>query len=555
MSILVKDQEKIFLKNDIKKKSNDMKLYFVILVVYCLTHGFMLFLTGTFWDDWCYYLRDINQMKEIAMQTGRPEWSVLLPAVWGLPFYGYRKISFILYLFDALLFYNILLKSEFFSKKESLLTTVIYILVPVNDARVLLSNFSYAVGLTLFLLSFYIFIMWYKKENKIFKLLIRVVLWGLFGLSFVLNSNFCLFYSIFIFLFFAQLTNVNETINIKIIAKTVVSMLGKYLDFFMLPIIFFFIKAVCFPVYGRYENYNQVSTEKVLSAIVKMPIVIIKTSFEVCHNWLTAVSAKVIILLIIGGVLFLLMRRAKCDLQLQRNYVRLKVVVGLAIMYLSLFSYEVIRNGNEIASYGIGGRDAILFPLGFSILIASLISCLDFRKQKVAVWAICVMGIVYFNSVYFTWQEDYYKQLALIHELSDNDYVAENNTFYMINKSQTSLNTQRYYSLAWNSYMAFGDQSRIYVSSLEEAKMLKDKTRLKKLIQSEPRLSGLNDYDIENTDLDAVLEFDAVLGKRKLIKLKLLEICSKERFEQEISDVGKLSVFPVSNEMWELIAQ
>ena len=103
--------------------------------------------------------------------------------------------------------------------------------------------------------------------------------------------------------------------------------------------------------------------------------------------------------------------------------------------------------------------------------------------------------------------------------------------------------------------MAFGDQARIYVSSLEEAKMLKDKTRLKKLLQSEPCNSGLNDYDIENTDLDAVLEFDAVLGKRKLIKLKLLEICSKERFEQEISDVGKLSVFPVSNEMWELIAQ
>lgn len=552
---MVKDQEKIFLKNDIKKKPNDMKLYFVILVVYCLTHGFMLFLTGTFWDDWCYYLRDINQMKEIAMQTGRPEWSVLLPAVWGLPFYGYRKISFILYLFDALLLYNILLKSEFFSKKESLLTTVIFILVPVNDARVLLSNFSYAVGLTLFLLSYYIFIMWYKKENKMFKMLIRVVLWGLFGLSFVLNSNFCLFYSIFIFLFFAQLTKVNETINIKIIAKTVVSLLGKYWDFFMLPIIFFLVKTVCFPVYGRYENYNHVSVEKILSAIFKMPIVIIKTSFEVCHNWLTAVSAKVIILLIVGSMLLLLIRRAKCDLQLQRNHVLLKGVVGLAIMYLSLFSYETIRNGNEIASYGIEGRDAILFPLGFSILIASLIACLDFGKQKVAVWAICVMGIVYFNSVYFTWQEDYYKQLALIHELSDNDYVAENNTFYMINKSQTSLNTQRYYSLAWNSYMAFGDQARIYVSSLEEAKMLKDKTRLKKLLQSEPCNSGLNDYDIENTDLDAVLEFDAVLGKRKLIKLKLLEICSKERFEQEISDVGKLSVFPVSNEMWELIAQ
>lgn len=524
----------------------EMKPYLIIFTIYFLAHWFMLVLTGIFWDDWCYSLRDINQIKEVALQTGRPEWAFILPAVWGLPCYGYRKITFFLYLLGAMLFYNILKKSHLFSENESLLVTIIYIVIPVNDARVLLSNFIYALGLFLFLLTFYLFILWDKSEKRKYRFIMRIVLWALFSASFILNSILCLYYAIFIYLFFDRLSGAEGDINLRKIRNVLILIIRKFWDFAILPVICFVFKNVYFPVYGIYEDYNQVQVTRVMEALIKMPIVIIRTCFDAINNWLSVLSVGILIFLIVCLGLFLLAKLGKCNVQLKKNHVWLKFLVGFSILFLGLFPYEAIRMGNELGTFGISGRDSILLPLGFSILLANLIAYLDLGKQKMVVLVICALGILHFNSVYLTYQEDYYKQLALINEFSENDYVKENNTFYMINESDTSLGTQRFYSLAWNSYEAFGDQSRLYLCSLEEVEKFNDKIRLEKLINEEPRLYGLNDYDVEDTNLDGVLEFNALIGKRQLIKLKLLEICSKQRFEQEIAGIGNLAVFPLS---------
>ena len=139
--------------------------YFQILIVYLITHFFLLILTGTFWDDMSYETKDLYQFKEIAMMTGRPEWKYIIPFAWSLPCYGYRWCVFFLYGINAVLYYKILLKCEFISKIDALFITLLFITFPNNDARCLLSNFSYALGKTLFFVSSYLFLI-YKSTLK-----------------------------------------------------------------------------------------------------------------------------------------------------------------------------------------------------------------------------------------------------------------------------------------------------------------------------------------------------------------------------------------------------
>ncbi|MBR4422132.1 MAG: hypothetical protein IKS69_06335, partial [Erysipelotrichaceae bacterium] len=59
--------------------------YFVIVATYVLAHSFMLILSGCWWDDWTFMSHNMNYIRIVAQDSGRPEWLLLVPLCWSLP--------------------------------------------------------------------------------------------------------------------------------------------------------------------------------------------------------------------------------------------------------------------------------------------------------------------------------------------------------------------------------------------------------------------------------------------------------------------------------------
>ena len=161
--------------------------YFMISVIYLLTHFFLLILSGCWWDDWTFSTHNIGYISEVASQSGRPEWNLLIPFCWSLPNNG-RFLIFILFYLDSIFVYRILSRCGLFDEKESLIITLLFTVIPVNDARLLVSNFSYTVGLFFFYLAFMLFVEWNNMPDSRNKKILRIPLLVLFFISFSSSS-------------------------------------------------------------------------------------------------------------------------------------------------------------------------------------------------------------------------------------------------------------------------------------------------------------------------------------------------------------------------------
>ena len=123
--------------------------YILITIVYLLAHFFLLILSGCWWDDWTFVTHDFEYIKEVAAQSGRPEWLILIPFCWSATNNG-RILIFFIYLLISLFVYTGLRNSGLLSYDECLEIALLFTTIPCNDARLLISNFPYSIGLFLF---------------------------------------------------------------------------------------------------------------------------------------------------------------------------------------------------------------------------------------------------------------------------------------------------------------------------------------------------------------------------------------------------------------------
>lgn len=241
-----------------------IKRIVIITIVFLLIHGFELILTGTFHDDWLSYFHDYATKNMEGMESGRPYYSFVIEMVWLLPGYSYRILGFLTYYAVSLLLYRICSKLEFIGEQAAFFIALIYISIPCNDARVLLANYPYALGLLLFFLAVNILI---SHENHL-TTPFRMISLLLFFLSFTLQSNLAMYAIVILFLLFKKRLQ-----------------LVKYIDYCILPVLFYGLNSWLFPTYGAYENYNTFAFDDVVTTIKLMPNTIIQTMNSLVNNW------------------------------------------------------------------------------------------------------------------------------------------------------------------------------------------------------------------------------------------------------------------------------
>lgn len=274
-----------------------------IIVANFFSQGFLFLLTGTFWDDWFYYYRDRASLWAEFLEAGRPSSAYWIEAVWNIPHYGYRWLVFFLFMFTSILLYLLIRNCDKFSANEALYLSILYTVIPINDARIILCTFSYSIGLTFFFVGCYIFSNYIKEEKLKKKNFLRIASLVFFGYSFIIQSILMYYAIILCYLLYFEYINTGKLL------KAIYSM-SKYFDFIILPIVFYIGKQWLFPAHGpRFTDYNSVTGGAVLKSALRLPIA---TFRQFQRIWITIfefiAKAEIMQLLMVSMIIFAVAR-------------------------------------------------------------------------------------------------------------------------------------------------------------------------------------------------------------------------------------------------------
>ena len=520
--------------------------FFIITAVYFLAHAFMLILSGCWWDDWTFMTHNLAYINDVAMESGRPEWNLLIPFCWSQPNNG-RILIFFLYYLDALFVYIALKYSKLFNEKESLLITLLFAVFPVNDARLLISNFSYTVGLFFFYLTFMLFVLWNNREDRNKGKIYRIPLLILFFVSFILNSLLVFYYILFVYLFVLDLKENKEERKIRKLFGSVLNVLKKYPDFFILPFVYFGFNKTFFPTYGdTFDEYNAVTVGGLLKGLLYIPISVAKMFFDVLKR--SVLSIKIITVIAAAVSVFVVLKNNNDDESDKADlwHFLWTILGGLVVLMAGLFAYVMVRAGTLTVA-GVKGRDAILTPLGSALIVYALVSCLKGKLRKITAVLLILLGINTCNDLYLEWQKDYYYQLSM-ENLFINDVIERNDTFFLIDLYESEIEGQRYYSLNTNAYHVYGDETRLFIPKASNLPLLESKESIEKTKNALDHAFVMKDYEPDDLYFDAVLEYSCYLSDEETLLLKYYEVFDQEKFAEKILNNGELSVTVVDDD-------
>lgn len=523
-----------------KDRVTTLKHIAIITAAYMLAHFFLLILSGCWWDDWTFMRHDLEYVHMVASQSGRPEWDLLIPLCWSSTNNGRVLIFFIYYLISIFLYVS-LKNSKIFDEIESLIITLIFTVIPVNESRLLISNFPYTIGLLFFYFALMLFIKW---NNGVKRIIPRICILLLFLISFILNSLLAFFYIIFIYLFIIELRKNKEKKALNRVIISTKNILIKYIDFFILPFIFFIGNKVLFPITdSNFVARSSITINGVLKCFKYIPLSILNIIKQISTQFIKCLS-NWFVLLLCTIVIFIIIIFCKKN---KRNSISplLMVLFGLIVLVLGVFAYVEIRSGT-LSSIGVKGRDTILVPFGLSLIIFGLVSSFN-NKIKIAICSIVILlGILSFNLLYIEWQKDYYYQLSM-ENLLDNEVVKNNDTFFLADLNESNVKGQRYYSLNINANHVFNDETRFFIPKVSNLYMLKSKKDIDNAKQLLKNSYAMKDYNPDDYYLDAIIIYKNNLDWKDVIKLKYLEMFDFYEFIKKIDNLGEMETIEVDN--------
>jgi hypothetical protein len=346
------------------------------IVLYTLSWAWSLLRPNTlYWDDWSdVFQQDSFYLRRVFVDSGRPPWEGVTD---GLLFqigpWSVRIAVFFLFFIATLFLFEILRSTYFLSKLQIRFFILLFLLAPVNHARISLVVFQYTTSYFLFYLGWFVLVRY--KSSKSFLLACAVLF-----LSFKTHSF--LFFVLLPFLHFVWL-NRASLLNLKKLS------LVHFQVFVIavLPVLYVISRSVFWPPSESWQDYQQPTRAGVLTGLWPVLIGLVGMS--------------------IIGVRRLKKKRTPVGLVL--------LVVGFSITALALFPYFA---GELYVGYA--GRPAyltvfefradwrsrhqLLMPLGLALSVVGLNELLKWRGKNVVVLTVLVISVglnMFWGSQYF----------------------------------------------------------------------------------------------------------------------------------------------------------
>ena len=123
--------------------------WLIAFLTYTVSWGWSLIRPNTlYWDDWAYiYDRPKSYLNEIFLKTGLPPWRALVDQeLLGVGYWTIRWLTFIMFFATGLFLFEILKKIPFFSLAQRQSIVLLFLVFPLNHARVPLVMFGYTTS-------------------------------------------------------------------------------------------------------------------------------------------------------------------------------------------------------------------------------------------------------------------------------------------------------------------------------------------------------------------------------------------------------------------------
>jgi hypothetical protein len=369
------------------------------IVLYTLSWAWSLLRPNTlYWDDWYdLFQRDLWFARDYYLSTGRPPWEGVAQALLtpvGICAFTYS--TFILFFASGLFLYLLLKSTSVFVDQDLKLIILIFMIAPVNHARISAIIFQYTTSYFLFYLGWFVLVRF--KSAKSF-VLACVILF----LSFKTHSF--LFFVLLPFLHFCWLNRAKLT-DLKRLNRIHI----QVLVIAVLPVIYVISRSVFWPPSENWQDYQQPTRAGVLTGL--WPVLI-----------------GLVCLLIIG------VRRLK---KLRTPLGLVLLIVGFSITALALFPYFA---GELYVGYA--GRPAyltvfefradwrsrhqLLMPLGIAFSVVGLNELLKWRGKNLVVSTVLVISValnMFWGSQYFLQSHKQEQLVELFKTTKDNVEIA-----------------------------------------------------------------------------------------------------------------------------------
>ncbi len=419
--------------------SQDRFPWLISVLLFVLAYGGCLFyLDAIYWDDWVLFNVDSQVILDTFSQAGSIlNWlGYMHISLLSIGPEAYRILTLLLMFFSGYLLWLILKNIPSISLEERNIITLLFLLLPLNAARVALITFPYTLCYFSFFLAWYLAIAKKSFLTKTGSLL-------LFLFSFNTNSTL-----VFYALPFTHLVYQNTQFNFNI--KKILLFISRYALFIAAPFIYFFVKSYYFAPTGDYEGYNYVGLSGIMRGLL--------------------LGSPLLIVFIL--VLFFKHRRK--NFSIQRDL--LLLFVGLVTTWLAVFPYVVVGYSPISFFHGWNSRHQLLMPLGISLVILSASSWICYgRKIRAVVLAIFLSTFVnlWFSLEYYL---DWFKQQRVIDLISRSEEIRNART--IIFKDDTSIwnaGNRSYAFYEYNGWLkkAYGDETRFAIG-FEHLKFISD---------------------------------------------------------------------------------
>lgn len=395
------------------------------IVLYLCAHGLsLLFLNAIYWDDWTIVDAPSSVIVDAFRQAG---WMLSWPGhlqngLLVLGPWAYRVLTLALMFATGVVVWLITRTVTSLSRQERNAIAILFLVLPLNAARVALINIHYTICYFVFFLAWYLLVCRKGKATNALALI-------LFIFAFSTNS--------FLAFFLAPIVHkaVNETsADIRRLPQWCL----RNAAFLAAPFLFFAVKLSFFRPYGYLVGYNSISTKGFL------------------------VGVGIGLLLVVG---FVAARRTRTTLPGDSRAMGF-IWIGAFLTWLAIFPYVAVLHAPIFSEWN--SRNQLLMPLGVSTLCVGLALWLTFSRMDRIIPAAIYLSVAvcaYFNYEYLV---DWRKQQEVVRVLALSDEVRNAKTIVMDDRAR-SLNARarhfRFYEFNGWFERAFGDESRFALSA------------------------------------------------------------------------------------------
>jgi hypothetical protein len=424
-----------FEKNAIKNK------YLLFSIIYLLAHAWILLIpNAVFWDDWGLHNTDPEELLALFERAGSMfniagHGHVFMQGIW----LGWYKVGVLFFFFGSgLLLNKIMERSGVISEVWRIVVVVIFLIFPLNPARVAQINFFYAACY------FSFFLAWLAMDKQ------KIAAMFLFYFSFNTNSILVLYAIPFIDYIFR---------NGYWRKEEIIGNCGRLTLFASLPFLYFLIKTKFYTPSGEYAAYNTgfslIRAETSLLGQIKDMLAYMPGD----SSLLAAVA------ILIAVILFA--RLAFIDAK-KRKSAAIACGLGFVLIVLACFPYWVVGHIPTIHEWT--SRHQLLMPLGVAFVIIFICIALGNFLGRGFLYFIVIFSVVIWINNYKDFYLDWKKQEQLVRLFSDSNKLKDAG-LVVFRDETTDLNaigrTNRPYE--WNGLMvlSFGDESRFGVLDSE----------------------------------------------------------------------------------------